>query len=313
MAAKLDETHGLKKFLVDRYVDLGERVVAEHGVGGQRPAWEKLPYEALDAVDRREDPPRDRPRPGPHPDLRGRPDPPRSHPLVPRHRAAGHRALRPDRDVRPDHVQPARATTGSARVGRPIPGRARCASPTTARSSCRAATSAMGYFHDPTAHRRVDRRGRLDALGRRRPPRRRRLPHRHRPQEGSDHHRRRPEHRAAGDRARSPSTRADLGGHRDRRRPPLSHRRCSPSMPTRSPTGPRRTTRSPTSRRSRSDPDLRAEIDAFIEQRQQPSGRGSSTSASTASSPTSFTIAAGEMTPTLKVKRNVVNAELPRR
>ncbi len=48
--AKLDEQHGLKKSVIDRYVELGEHVVAEHDTVQGAPVWEKLPYEALDAV-----------------------------------------------------------------------------------------------------------------------------------------------------------------------------------------------------------------------------------------------------------------------
>ena len=48
--AKLGEEHGLKKLVVDRYVELGEHVVGEHDTVERAPVWEKLPYEALDAV-----------------------------------------------------------------------------------------------------------------------------------------------------------------------------------------------------------------------------------------------------------------------
>ncbi len=48
VAAKVEETHGLKKVVVERYVDLGERVVADQE-SGHVPVWEALPYEALDA------------------------------------------------------------------------------------------------------------------------------------------------------------------------------------------------------------------------------------------------------------------------
>lgn len=48
--AKLGEEHGAKKLLIDGYVSLGERVVAEHQSAHRTPVWEKLPYEALDSA-----------------------------------------------------------------------------------------------------------------------------------------------------------------------------------------------------------------------------------------------------------------------
>lgn len=50
VTAKLADTHGLKRVLADRYIDLGERVVIGEESGGHAPAWEKLPYGALDAA-----------------------------------------------------------------------------------------------------------------------------------------------------------------------------------------------------------------------------------------------------------------------
>lgn len=48
--AKLGEEHGAKKLLIDGYVSLGERVVAEHQSAHRTPVWEKVPYEALDSA-----------------------------------------------------------------------------------------------------------------------------------------------------------------------------------------------------------------------------------------------------------------------
>ena len=59
-------------------------------------------------------------------------------PLLPRHRAHRARGLRPDRDHRRADRQPPRRASRSARVGRPLPGTDACASPTTA-SCCSAA------------------------------------------------------------------------------------------------------------------------------------------------------------------------------
>ena len=47
---KLGDEHGLKKLVVDRYVGLGQHVVAEHETVQRAPVWERLPYQALDAV-----------------------------------------------------------------------------------------------------------------------------------------------------------------------------------------------------------------------------------------------------------------------
>ena len=49
VTAKLAETRGLKHLLVDGYVGLGERVITGHESASRAPLWEKLPYEALDA------------------------------------------------------------------------------------------------------------------------------------------------------------------------------------------------------------------------------------------------------------------------
>ena len=48
--AKLGEQHGLQKLVVDQYVGLGEHVIGAHETVQRAPVWEKLPYEALDAV-----------------------------------------------------------------------------------------------------------------------------------------------------------------------------------------------------------------------------------------------------------------------
>lgn len=50
VTAKLDDTGGLRRLVVDGYVGLGEHVVAEHEALGRAPVWEKLPYDALDAA-----------------------------------------------------------------------------------------------------------------------------------------------------------------------------------------------------------------------------------------------------------------------
>jgi long-chain acyl-CoA synthetase len=50
VTAKLEDTHGLKKLVVDRYVGLVEHVVDVHESVGRAPVWEQLPYDALDAA-----------------------------------------------------------------------------------------------------------------------------------------------------------------------------------------------------------------------------------------------------------------------
>ena len=48
--AKLADEHGLKKLVIDRYLGLGGHAVAEHGAVGQAPVWEQVPYRVLDRV-----------------------------------------------------------------------------------------------------------------------------------------------------------------------------------------------------------------------------------------------------------------------
>lgn len=50
VSERLDETHGLKKLVAGQFIGLGERVVAEQEAVGHAPAWEMLPFRALDAA-----------------------------------------------------------------------------------------------------------------------------------------------------------------------------------------------------------------------------------------------------------------------
>ncbi len=50
VVAKLGETHGIKRLVVDGYTGLGRRVVADRETADYVPVWERLPYEALDAA-----------------------------------------------------------------------------------------------------------------------------------------------------------------------------------------------------------------------------------------------------------------------
>ena len=47
---KLGEEHGLKKRMIDRYVGLGEHLATNHDSAHRPHLWEKLPYEALDSA-----------------------------------------------------------------------------------------------------------------------------------------------------------------------------------------------------------------------------------------------------------------------
>ena len=108
VVAKLGEEHGLKKLIADSYVELGEHVVDEYHDVAQSP---RLGEAAVRGARRGGRQPRSatssastKPTPG----HRGRSDPPRRHPLVPRRGTADRRALRADRDVWSDDLQPAR-------------------------------------------------------------------------------------------------------------------------------------------------------------------------------------------------------------
>ncbi len=48
--SKLGEEHGLRRLVISSYIDLGEHVVAEHEHAERAPFWEKVPYTALDAA-----------------------------------------------------------------------------------------------------------------------------------------------------------------------------------------------------------------------------------------------------------------------
>ena len=243
-------------------------------------------------------------------DERARPDhgrgthPPRPDPLVPLHRAcpSSSSTARP-RSCGPTTCNPPEANRIGT-VGLPVPGvRVRIAD--DGEILVQGGNVCMGYFDDAAAHRRADRPRRLDALRRRRPPRRERLPARSpaarrtssspRPARTSLRRRSRPTC-ATTSSSRRPSSSARAGA---------ISRPCSRSTATPSRPGPSATQ----GRRHEAlvgDPDLHAEIDASSTgQRQTVAGRERPEVPHR--SPHELTIAAGEMTPTLKVKRNVVN------
>ena len=48
--AKLGEEHGAKKIVIDRYLGLGQRIVSKYGSVDRAPVWERLPYGLLDGA-----------------------------------------------------------------------------------------------------------------------------------------------------------------------------------------------------------------------------------------------------------------------
>ena len=48
--AKLGEEHGVKKLVIDRYLELGRRIVAKYGAADRAPVWDRLPYQLLDGA-----------------------------------------------------------------------------------------------------------------------------------------------------------------------------------------------------------------------------------------------------------------------
>ena len=307
VTAKLGETHGLKRLVVDRYVDLGEHVVAEQETAGpRRRVWEKLPVRGARRRGRAQDPPRDGPRRGAHPDLRGRADPPRSHPLVPRHRAAGHRALRPDRGVRTDHVQSARRQPGRhGRAGRSPASRVRIAD--DGEILVQGGNVCVGYFHDPAATAelidddgwmhsgdvgRLDEHGYLTVTGRKKDLIITAHGQNIAPQEIETDLRQHDlisEAVVIGEGRRYLTALLTLDGDALARWAEAHHKVADVEALA-------------------VDPDLRGEIDRFVDAVNGKRSRVEQVRKYRILAH-DFTIAAGEMTPTLKVKRNVVNAD----
>jgi long-chain acyl-CoA synthetase len=47
---KFGAEHGVRRLAIERYIDLGEHVMARHETAREAPIWERLPYAALDAA-----------------------------------------------------------------------------------------------------------------------------------------------------------------------------------------------------------------------------------------------------------------------
>ncbi|HEY5012166.1 MAG TPA: long-chain fatty acid--CoA ligase [Acidimicrobiia bacterium] len=47
---KFGDEHGLRRLVIERYIDLGEHVISQHATAHDAPIWERLPYTALDAA-----------------------------------------------------------------------------------------------------------------------------------------------------------------------------------------------------------------------------------------------------------------------
>ena len=171
-------------------------------------------------------------------------------------------------------------------------------------------------LEQPGRHRRGARRRRLVPHRRPRPARRRRLPAHHRPQEGDHRDRRRQERRPG--RAGGPGPGAPAGQpvHGGRRPASRSSPRWSPSTRRRSPAwlaeqrASRRRRPSPTCASDERPARARSRRRSTTPTRPCPRPRRSRCSGSC---PRDFTEATGELTPSLKVKRNVVHEGVRRR
>ena len=166
----------------------------------------------------------------------------------------------------------------------------------------------LGYLQEDGTIAGRHRRRRLVRDRRHRHDRRRRLRDDHRPQEGTDHHLERQEHRADADRGPAQGAPADRPGGRDRRRPAVrdgadrARRRDRPRLGR----GERRRGAAEDLTELADHPAVRAELERAVESANSRLARIEQIKRYHVL-PKTWTPESGELTPTLKLKRRVIN------
>ena len=211
------------------------------------------------------------------------------------------------------HLQPARPLSSSAPSARPCPG---CELQIAADGEILIRggnVATRGYFKQPEATARGLRARRVVPHRRHRAPRRRRLPLHHRPQEGPHRHRGRHEHRAPEHREHAQGRSVHQPGHGLRRSPAVPggahHREPRRAGEVRARAGDPRHAIAPASPSTRRCVER---IGRTVEEKNTQLQSYAQIKKFTIL-PADFTPDGGELTPTLKVKRKVVAAEVQRR